>query len=476
MEVYYGIVEDIQDPQELGRVRVRVYSIHNKDTVQIPTADLPWAAVMQPTTSAANSGVGTTPRLLQGSLVILFFTDEGQYQYPVIMGSLPSNLSANFMNIDGTDIPWGTDGYGFQDPGKVYPSKRLIGENDISRLAKDDTYTKHKSYIQRKFDRLYGLVKANAPKLSTIVEAVFSDEFYTEDTYDEPPIMDDQAVTYPSNQVRESASGIVEEWDDGNTRKHNYHPSGTYEEIIADGSRTLKIVGSDHEIVLEGKNLYITGDYNVTVIGNKRELVTGDYILEVEGNMSVETKQSKQEKVGIDTFQEVGGNQVENIGGNRTTTVTQNEILTVGKDRITQITEDELRNVTLTESVTIGEGAVHQYFADLAEVVGGEAIRKVTGDLTQQSEATASYGQKDLVFVTSDTAKMSQKDLELASSNNETVTVGATQDITAAKTQYNNNVHTTEDFHTATITLNTHVHPQDPDSGGDTQVDTGVGK
>ena len=40
---YTGVVEDRQDPQYLGRVRVRCIGIHTDDKIELPTADLPWA-------------------------------------------------------------------------------------------------------------------------------------------------------------------------------------------------------------------------------------------------------------------------------------------------------------------------------------------------------------------------------------------------------------------------------------------------
>ena len=40
---FVGVVEDRQDPQKLGRVRVRCLGHHTEDNVKLPTADLPWA-------------------------------------------------------------------------------------------------------------------------------------------------------------------------------------------------------------------------------------------------------------------------------------------------------------------------------------------------------------------------------------------------------------------------------------------------
>ena len=73
---FQGVVEDRMDPLQLGRVRVRILGLHTEQKDNIPTADLPWAYPMQPITSAAMSGVGTTPLgPVPGTWVVGFFRD-----------------------------------------------------------------------------------------------------------------------------------------------------------------------------------------------------------------------------------------------------------------------------------------------------------------------------------------------------------------------------------------------------------------
>ena len=47
---FTGVVEDRNDPDALGRVRVRCLGFHTDDLSDIPTASLPWAHVMHPVT------------------------------------------------------------------------------------------------------------------------------------------------------------------------------------------------------------------------------------------------------------------------------------------------------------------------------------------------------------------------------------------------------------------------------------------
>ena len=61
---FVGVVEDRHDPQKLGRLRVRALGIHTSDKSKIATADLPWASVLLPTTSAGISGLGQSPSFI----------------------------------------------------------------------------------------------------------------------------------------------------------------------------------------------------------------------------------------------------------------------------------------------------------------------------------------------------------------------------------------------------------------------------
>ena len=57
---FIDVVEDRNDPLELGRVRVRCLGYHTDDLSAIPTSSLPWAHVMHPTTDPSMHGMGTT--------------------------------------------------------------------------------------------------------------------------------------------------------------------------------------------------------------------------------------------------------------------------------------------------------------------------------------------------------------------------------------------------------------------------------
>lgn len=86
---WIGVVEDRMDPEQCGRVRVRIYGYHTDDKTFLPTKDLPWAIPILPITSASTSGVGSSPvGPVTGSWVIGFFLDGEDMQQPAIFGTI----------------------------------------------------------------------------------------------------------------------------------------------------------------------------------------------------------------------------------------------------------------------------------------------------------------------------------------------------------------------------------------------------
>ena len=86
---FIGVVEDRDDPSELGRVRVRCVGFHTEDKTRIPTEGLLPYHVMHPVTDPSMSGMGHTPSfLVEGTWVVGFFRDAEEKQQPIIMGTL----------------------------------------------------------------------------------------------------------------------------------------------------------------------------------------------------------------------------------------------------------------------------------------------------------------------------------------------------------------------------------------------------
>ena len=336
---FIGVVENRNDPAKLGRVQVRCLGFHTEDLTDIPSADLPWAHVMMPVTDPSMQGLGNTPSfLVEGSWVVGFFRDANEKQQPVIMGSLPGNP------LNEPDIT-----KGFNDLSGNYPSEYRfesghgLDESDVSRLARDEDAETHLSLVNRRATQFKDIPTATKPHVSTVSTASVAE---TAGTFDEPTprgykpgtttadVSGNIAVgnptgEYPFNHVHESESGHIKEIDDtpDGERLYTQHAAGTYEEIIADGTKTVKVVGDNYELVAGKSNIYVRGDINLTCSGTKRELIEGDYILEVGGDFTRKIGKSEQVKIGAG---EAGGNLEEEIKGNYAFNIANSVVGAVG--------------------------------------------------------------------------------------------------------------------------------------------------
>ena len=91
---WIGVVEDRMDPEKMGRCKVRIFGFHTDNKVILPTKDLPWAVPIQPITSAAISGLGSSPLgPLPGTWVIGFFLDGHDNQQPAMFGTIATKTA-----------------------------------------------------------------------------------------------------------------------------------------------------------------------------------------------------------------------------------------------------------------------------------------------------------------------------------------------------------------------------------------------
>ena len=370
---WIGVVEDRVDPAMLGRCKVRIVGYHTEIKEDLPTADLPWAVPVSPTTSAGISGIGETPNFIQGASVLGFFADGDEGQQPVIVGSLagkPRNKN--------TDPK-----IGFSDPAGIYPRSDTgtglngLQESDLSRLARNAVAEGHSSLVNKRAARQEAIPRAAAPH----VDSVSSDipgAVYTRETWEEPhprfgddnftynapnqePNFDNNCSVYPYNKVNETESGHVFEVDDtpNNERIHEYHTAGTFYEIQADGSKTTKVVGDEYEITLKDKKVYIKGSCDVTIGGDARMLVTGDM------------------------YQEIGGNLFTTVAGNRVTKI-------VGND-LTEVLSGQSSSIKRDQSLRVGGSKTDSVIKDSTTTVGGNSFATTGGNVSSISVGSTSH-------------------------------------------------------------------------------------
>jgi hypothetical protein len=207
---------------------------------------------MNPITSATISGVGQTPLgPVEGTWVVGFFSDGGEAQTPIIMGTLPgvpSYLSADNMDGDRQTI-------GFLDPLGNYPKYK--DETDINRLAVNAEANPHPTLTLRKADRDLAVGVANVDATTVVDDTVDADDGKF---WDEPETS--YNAKYPHNHVYETEGGHLREYDDtvGAKRIHERHASGTGYEIGDDGTRITRVKKDNYTIVTADDYVHIQGE------------------------------------------------------------------------------------------------------------------------------------------------------------------------------------------------------------------------
>ena len=350
---FVGVVEDRQDPKTLGRLRVRCLGHHTEDLNKLPTADLPWAHVMNPITSATVSGVGQSPLgVVEGTWVVGFFSDGPSAQQPIIMGTLPGVPST---------LPTKDSNIGFQDVTNAnYPKYK---ETDVNRLsvnekdADNNEINPHSSLTIRRADRDLAVGVAQIDGIFEGVAQIPTDLDIT--SWNEPATPYD--ALYPRNHVYESESGHIKEFDDtpDKERIHERHSSGTGFEIHPDGSKVTRVKKDNYEVITNDNYLHIQGisrhtvdeglrirvnakgesennynlevgqgsNVNIEVNGGNINLTTlgsgqdaGDININASRNLNIQVGNQMNVNVIRDSIENVGGKKDEFVVGNNTKT------------------------------------------------------------------------------------------------------------------------------------------------------------
>ena len=253
---FVGVVEDRADPKKLGRLKVRCLGYHAKELNKLPTADLPWAHVMNPITSATVSGVGNTPLgAVEGTWVIGFFIDGPDAQQPMIMGTLPGVPK---------DLPVKDAVAGFQDYINAnYPKYK---ESDVNRLARNDSDSPHSTLTLRKADRDLAVGTAQVDGVFDGVAQIPADlDQDNGGQWNEPET--EYAATYPRNHVMETEGGHLKEYDDtpDKERIHERHASGSGYEIFSDGTKITRVKQDNYNIISNDEYCHIQGNSRETI-------------------------------------------------------------------------------------------------------------------------------------------------------------------------------------------------------------------
>ena len=335
---FTGIVEDRQDPHQAGRVRVRCLGFHSENKTALPTADLPWAQPLLPTTASGISGLGTSPTfLVNGTWVFGFFRDGETMQQPVVLGTLP-----------GKPTEYSSRWYdkAFYDGQGIYP--KYIGESDMNRLA-----TGQPSLVNE---------IRNATSISNVATADFDATTAADDseikqsdttTFSQPS--SGYNATYPYNKVYETESGHIQEFDDtpGAERIHTRHKTGTSLEWLANGDQVNLIKKDNHQYTIGHDYHYIEGNSDITIDGrhkvyiNKSGAENNHYDIQIgaKANINIQVDDgdvnlvTRTGKVNVNA----GGDYNLKVGGNYTLTVDGSHAETIAGQRTETVTGDNTK-------------------------------------------------------------------------------------------------------------------------------------
>lgn len=161
---FTAIVEEVLDPEKLGRIKARIFGYHSPDKNVMPTENLPWAMVALPVTGASTNGIGFTPHgLIKDSHVIGFFVDGKSAQLPMIIFSFPGkaddvpdvNKLARGETVQKTMDDAGTWSEKASGAAPSYPHNKVIETTGGHVIEIDDTPGKERLHVLHKSGTFY---------------------------------------------------------------------------------------------------------------------------------------------------------------------------------------------------------------------------------------------------------------------------------------------------------------------------------
>ena len=260
---FVGVVEDIHDRTNSGRVRVRAFGIHPPRAEEgqedsVPTAHLPWATVLDGT-------YGVAPVIPSvGEWVFGFFIDGREAQQPIITGRLPG---MHLQMPAGSGEP-GEDGY--------LPDEAVnqFGAPPLHRYQGGEDAQKGQTLSQRVFQN------------NNIVQA-------DGDSFDEPPVM--MPENNYDNRLVKSKDGdnfiVLGSGQDGDNNDYILisHSSGSVFQIDANGTMLVKSFSDKYNTTDGVESNYITGSQHTNIQDDYTlKVENGKGKIQIAGNFDIE--------------------------------------------------------------------------------------------------------------------------------------------------------------------------------------------
>ena len=408
---FTGVVEDRDDPEKLGRVRVRAVGYHTDNLDEIPTKDLPWSWVLNTVHTSMNGLGHTPPFLVEGTWVVGFFRDPPLLQEQVIFGTLPGIPSETPTHEKGFNDPrseestQSEEAYKYKPDYGPYPIR--TSDSDVNRLAKNDSENIHPEIEERDTSFTENVPIANDEKIlgdsdATVntsavhIGRIATNVDLTATQWKEPVTTDisirgalasgrnpetkedrvapynRRNTEYPYNHVLETESGHIQEFDDTPFAERIYekHRSGTFYEIDADGNKVTRVVGQNYEIVAGNEFVNIKGDVNLTIDSNCKTYIKGDWNIQVDGNKTEVVKKNVTETYGTEN-----GTHAHTISvtGKRAETIS-NSVTETYSDTMTQ-------NITGAVTETYSSTMTQNVSGNVSETYSGSQSTQVSGNI-----------------------------------------------------------------------------------------------
>lgn len=213
---FIGTVVSIDDPTQLGRIKVRVDGIHGSSILD---KDLPFAQTIVPITEGGTQGLGNNLGVQVGARVFGIFLDSKDSQMPLVFGSMPKYEDAS------------------------------AGDRSTPQLARGtNTITKTPDTVTGEPDSPYAAVYPHNKAVTTTSGHAIE--------------IDDSPGTERIHIYHRSGTFV------------EIHPNGDVVTHTKNGFKT--VTGNDKIHVTGDLDITVDGNMNLTVGGNVTEKITGN--------------------------------------------------------------------------------------------------------------------------------------------------------------------------------------------------------
>ena len=194
-------------------------------------------------------------------------------------------------------------GDGRSDPDKQFPKKEYVGVSSVNNIARGT-----------RVSNVY--IGGSVPDVNL-------------------ELNNEPSTQYPENQVKQTASGHIIEYDDTNGRERVMirHRTGSGVEMRADGSVIFSSTNNTLRIVAANEKVIVEGDGEVVYNGNLKMRVAGDFDLEVGGDFNVNVTGNKEETIKSSYIESITKNKTLTVGENKAETILGVDTLTVLSDK-----------------------------------------------------------------------------------------------------------------------------------------------